>query len=243
MVDLIYDTVNINELFSDWQFHITNISGRNFISPDVNSVEWNGADGSRFIGSRIPAREIKVDFTLVGYCPSVEQSLETKLMSTVYSYEDYESVLEFSDRADRYYKAILSDVSVTENWTSTTGTLTFLCANPFSYGLPVDKAYATTIDLSEDTNFNVEPVWELTLLESAPTSFDFVCNNRTLRIYQPMSSGTTIKIDTQRKEAYVNNTLTVLTLYGEFPLLFKGENTLSTNVAVSGTVEYLQRWL
>lgn len=120
-------------------FRTLSVSGREFNEVEIDSLE-NVGDGSMFLSRRIPQKEITVSFMLKKLqtyaqriVPSFEKAQELLLRLLNYSEEKQ---LIFSDESDRYYMAMFSKSKLEEKHATVwSGTLTFVCSDPYRHSL------------------------------------------------------------------------------------------------------------
>lgn len=199
----------------DTVLYIGNVTGREFVSPDVTTVAYKGAHGSRFVGNRYPARDIQVEVTVIGYCFQMMPSYASKLMSVLAT--DVPASLSFSDQ-EGTYQAIVSAIDLEEHETYATGTITFTCPDPFRHGATYDIDFTTLPTDMLHTNYNVEPILNLVMGEAA-NGLSVNVNGNSLDIDMPLEQGDTVVINSDTCTVTVNNKLAVLQTSGIFPKL------------------------
>ena len=231
-----FDGVTSDSLFDGLQMMFSPPQGRAFISPEITDVDYVGGDGARFVSLRIPKRVITQPFTILGYCSDPQLTLQRKLMGLLRSEP---KILQFPDQTG-HYEAVISAVDVgDETPTYATGSISFLCENPYLLG------EGRTVDwedsLSVDTNWLTPPV--ITLIPSSSVeNIAVTVNGKTLTVDHEADQGATIIIDSQRKEVHVGGTLIALEVDGEWPML-QAVNTLTKTVPGTATIAYAERWL
>ena len=228
---IIFNNTDLATVLPDTALYIGNVTGREFVSPDVTTVAYKGAHGSRFVGNRYPARDIQVEVTVIGYCFQMMPSYASKLMSVLAT--DVPASLSFSDQ-EGTYQAIVSAIDLEEHETYARGTITFTCPDPYRYGEAQQVDLAETIRI--DTNCTILPV--LTFTATGKPSI--TVNGETLSIDKTLTGGV---IDSQHNQVMDNgNNLLVAEVSGVFPLL-RDVNHIETENISGGQFRYLMRWL
>ena len=236
---IVFNNTDLATVLPDTVLYIGNVTGREFVSPDVTTVAYKGAHGSRFVGNRYPARDIQVEVTVIGYCFQMMPSYASKLMSVLAT--DVPASLSFSDQ-EGTYQAIVSAIDLEEHETYATGTITFTCPDPFRYGAVYDIDFDTLPTDTLHTNYNVEPVFNLVANKSA-NNFSMNVNGDVLTLDMQVAQGDVIVVNSETRTVTVNNKLTVLETSGTFPKLRQSGNTVRFYSDCGGNGSYTARWL
>ena len=111
MVDVYYNNVSLANLFNGdgMTLWIEDITGRGLLSPDVTGVDYKGGDGGRFVGRRLPVREITVSFAMFSCRLLDMQAKLTHFLSV-----EQPSTIRFSDQTG-YYTGIVSSVNLSDD--------------------------------------------------------------------------------------------------------------------------------
>ena len=236
---IVFNNTDLATVLPDTVLYIGNVTGREFVSPDVTTVAYKGAHGSRFVGNRYPARDIQVEVTVIGYCFQMMPSYASKLMSVLAT--DGPASLSFSDQ-EGTYQAIVSAIDLEEHETYATGTITFTCPDPFRYGDLYDIDFDTLPTDTLHTNYNVEPVFYLVVNESS-NDFSMKVNGHVLTLDMKVAQGDVIVVNSETRTVTVNNKLIVLKTSGTFPKLRQIGNTIRFYPKCGGNGSYTARWL
>lgn len=236
---IVFNDTDLATILPDTVLYIGNVTGREFVSPDVATVAYKGAHGSRFVGNRYPARDIQVEVTVIGYCFQMMPSYASKLMSVLAT--DVPASLSFSDQEGMYY-AIVSAIDLEEHETYASGTITFTCPDPFRHGDMYDIDFDTLPTDTLHTNYTVEPVFNLVVNKSA-NNFSMNVNGDVLTLDMQVTQGDVIVINSVTRTVTVNNKLTVLETSGTFPKLKQSGNTIRFYPDCGGNGSYNARWL
>lgn len=236
---IVFNNTDLATVLPDTVLYIGNVTGREFVSPDVTTVAYKGAHGSRFVGNRYPARDIQVEVTVIGYCFQMMPSYASKLMSVLAT--DVPASLSFSDQ-EGTYQAIVSAIDLDEHETYATGTITFTCPDPFRHGATYDIDFSTLGTDTLHTNYNVNPVLNLVMGEAA-NGLSINVNGNSLDIDMPLEQGDTVVINSDTCTVTVNNKLAVLQTSGIFPKLKQSGNTIRFSADCGGNGSYVARWL
>lgn len=106
------------------------------ILPPVSqtTIAVGGRAGVYDYGNTIGSREISIDILIVAPEENVLPSLLEQLSAWLYYDEEKELIL--GDNPNRYYRAkFTGDSNITESFLVGEGTITFLCSDPYIYGL------------------------------------------------------------------------------------------------------------
>lgn len=108
-------------------------SGRESLSPEINSYEVGVRDGSVIKNRRYPARTISVKYQLVAASSEEFRAAYNKL-GGILNVDD--AILIFNDEPDMYYTGTPSGVGAVEAGSNAvTGEFTIYCADPFKYSV------------------------------------------------------------------------------------------------------------
>lgn len=138
---MIFNGVNLDDTIPG--FRTLSVSGRQFNGIDIESTE-NPADGSTFVSNRIPKRELTVSFMLKPTEASMREA-QDELLSYLNFSEPKKLI--FTDESDIYFNALYSGHKVSEEHDKVrSGTITFLCLDPFKHATEEKTVTATSVD-------------------------------------------------------------------------------------------------
>lgn len=161
---MIFNGVNLDETIPG--FRTLSVSGRQFNGIDIESTD-NPSDGAEFVSNRIPKRELTVTFMIKRLDSSLRESQDVLL-----SYLNYAEPKEliFTDESDIYFNALYSGYKVSEEHDKVrSGTITFLCLDPFKHAVMTQTYTASAIDgiltakITNNGNVAVPIRYELTM--------------------------------------------------------------------------------
>lgn len=154
-IQFIYNGVNLDHHIKGYRtlaVHGRTLLGRDVESKALNTLGITGG-GGMFLASRLPEREITVEFLL-----QAKDNILFREVSKQFAYllhQDKECELRFSDEPQYTYYGAFSDVSdIDERRNAVKGEITFLCVDPLKYG-PVRE-----IKLSENLIFPLKTQFE-----------------------------------------------------------------------------------
>lgn len=236
---IIFNNTDLATILPDTVLYVGNVTGREFISPDVTTVAYKGTHGSRYVGTRYPARTITVGVTVIGYCSQMMPDYASTLMSVLAA--DTPGSLSFDDQ-EGTYQAIVSAIDMEEHETYANGTITFTCLDPFRRGDVYDIDFRTLETATLHTNYNVSPVLKLVMREAA-NGLTVNVNWDSLTVDMPLEQEDTVVINSETCTVTVNNALAVLQTSGIFPKLKQSGNTIRFSADCGGNGSYVARWL
>ena len=125
------------------------VSGREALSPDVESYETGIRDGSRLKHRRYPERIITVTYQLIAASDEAFRAAYNKLAQLL----DVENAqLSFADEPGKYFVGTPCTIgSVQQGTNAVTGKLEFLCTDPFKYDA-TEQTVAFGTDSSKTVN-------------------------------------------------------------------------------------------
>ena len=128
------------------------VSGREALSPELNTYETGVRDGSALQSKRYPARTIIVRYQLISKSNEAFRDAYNKLASVL---DVEEAELIFNDEPDKFFKGTLSSIGeVTPGVNSVVGEFEFLCADPFKYSVVEYEAEPSFVDGSFLIDYN-----------------------------------------------------------------------------------------
>ena len=114
-------------------YRTLNVSGREALSPELETYETGIRDGSTLKSRRYPARTIIVRYQLISKTNEAFREAFNKLASIL---DVEEAELIFNDEPDKFFKGTLQSIGeVTPGTNSVIGEFEFLCADPFKYSV------------------------------------------------------------------------------------------------------------
>lgn len=129
-------------------YRTLNVSGRESMSPELNTFETGIRDGSRMKSKRYPARTITVKYQLKADSNKDFRNKYNKL-AEILNVEDAELI--FNDETDKFFIGTPSEIGDVEPGSNfVTGEFQILCIDPFKYSVE-EKEVSPTFD----SGFNV----------------------------------------------------------------------------------------
>lgn len=110
-------------------FETLNVEGRNDFKRNINAQE-SSEDGSMYLSSRIPAKQLKVNFYWKTQNIEAYNSGLKKLKFILYQPE---VKIKFLDEKDFYYIGTVEDFALEDPTLTTNGTITINCSNPYKF--------------------------------------------------------------------------------------------------------------
>lgn len=114
-------------------FTVTSISGRELHPRKIRDEAIKGIDGSRYLGSEFPVRNLEIEFFILAK-NNVERGRKYNELASLLNFEEGKVV--FSDEIDKYFIGTPTG--------SNHKTITFKCTDPFKY--------SSTLKLFESSN-------------------------------------------------------------------------------------------
>jgi predicted phage tail component-like protein len=201
---------------------------RDILPPrEVMTLDIPARHGQYYSGFKYGMRKIDVDITLIGQSPS--QYVDT-LRFLAYALDvDTPSELSFSDEPNKVYYAIVSEATDMDEMVNIgTGTISFLCPEPFAYGIseiqvnPVGKKF--TFD--NKGTAKTYPKFTATFSQDA-TNFNLISPDGVIQVGYPSQAD---KIILPAKTTILNDSMTSLTGW-----VNAGTSVLDNGNANSGT--------
>lgn len=110
-------------------FETLNVEGRNDFKRTINAQELN-EDGSMYLSSRIPAKQLKVNFYWKTQNIEAYNDGLKKLKFILYQPE---VKINFLDEKEFYYIGTIEDFALEEPTLTAKGTITINCSNPYKF--------------------------------------------------------------------------------------------------------------
>ena len=124
-------------------FKTLSVSGRQFNDVEIGSSE-NVTDGSTFLSKRIPERELTVTFMLKPSSVTLKEA-QDMLLAALNTSEPKQLI--FSDEPQVYFNAMFQEAKVEEEHDKVrSGTLTFICLDPFKHSTTLKEFTAVEGD-------------------------------------------------------------------------------------------------
>lgn len=172
------EALKINGEFIENQitgYRTLNVSGREALSPEVDTFETGVRNGSTLNYKRYPERIIKVKYQLLAKNNTAFRDAYNKLASIL---NCVDAELIFNDEPDKFFigtPSTIGDVEPGSN--SVTGEFELLCTDPFKYSV---TEYEVTPTLDDGTTFIVDykgthgafPTFEVNFYEENETDGD-----------------------------------------------------------------------
>lgn len=215
----------------------------------VRSISMPGADGEYVFGSSYGIRNISVDFRIVE--TTYEEALETKLYLASILGERLPKKLELKDfhDLDIYNLAILSsEISLEKNLDTLSGTLDFICHNPFNFSnIEKSQTINSTPSAVLNAGVSISPKITINVVTQINEYVNISTNDgQNLKLMGPFLAGSTVVFEDYTLK--INGNLSNLKINldeSSFILLKRG----STNVSVTGqgsnvcTLSFKERYL
>lgn len=143
------EALKINGNFIENQipgYRTLNVSGREALSPELETFETGVRDGSTLKSKRYPARTITVRYQLIAASNAAFREAFNNL-AYILDVEDAELI--FNDENDKFYKGTPSAIGeVPPGTNSVVGEFEILCVDPFKYSI---LEYEATPELTDNT--------------------------------------------------------------------------------------------
>ncbi len=134
-------------------YRTLSVSGREALSPELETYETGVRDGSTLKSKRYPARTIVVQYMLQAESPEAFRAAYNQLAGIL---DVEEAELIFNDEKDKYYTGTPSAIGEVEpGRNSVVGEFEILCVDPFKYSVAEYEVEATK-DADGNTAFNVD---------------------------------------------------------------------------------------
>lgn len=126
-------------------YRTLNVSGREALSPELDSYETGARDGSVLKSKRYPARTITVQYKLIAESAEAFRVAYNKL-AKVLDVENAELI--FNDETDKFFTGTPSMIGEVEpGRNSVVGEFEIFCADPFKYS--VEEYVVEAVDIAE----------------------------------------------------------------------------------------------
>lgn len=127
-------------------YHTLTVSGREALSPEIDTDSAGIRDGSRMKSRRYPERTITVEYQLIAKSPEDFRAAYTKL-AYILDVEDAELI--FNDEPDKFFIGTpCSFGEVDPGKISVIGSFDILCTDPFKYSVREYEAEAESVSLT-----------------------------------------------------------------------------------------------
>lgn len=182
------------------------INSYNALKRNVSLVNRNFGNGSIFIDSNLPSKEITIDFFLKANNTEELTQKQTELNNLLF---DSQIKFTFQNLRDWFYIGTVSEIEFESGELSPHGTITIVCNDPFRYSNEVVEVNAnSTLDTSLGIGKEFKP-YELEIQAAATSAL-----NQKTRYFSPSSSlyflgytgsgAVTYKFDFNKGELFVN---------------------------------------
>lgn len=147
-------------------YRTLHVSGREALSPELNSYETGVRDGSSLKSKRFPARTIVITYQLAAGSSEEFREAYNKL-GFILNVKDAELI--FNDEPDRYYTGTPSLIGEVEPGRNTvTGEIEIFCADPFKYSceeyvISPDQDDGKAFAVNYEGTYKAYPVLEATM--------------------------------------------------------------------------------
>lgn len=177
--NITFNGIDLASAFTDESrgvyFVVNDVRGRGVLGVENTLINVGGMDGAHPSSTRTPVRYLDVDITLKGESFEDLRKRIERLNDILYT--GNESVpITFADESDRTYYGKLDDVSYRIELSKIyQATLTFVCADPYSYGEEQPYQFVDDTAIIENPGkAEAKPIFELEVLQD--TTFAMVQN-------------------------------------------------------------------
>lgn len=108
-------------------FETLNVEGRNDFKRVINAQELS-EDGSMYLSSRVPAKQLKVNFY---WNTDKIEAYNAEMKKLKFILHQPEVEVKFLDEADFHYIGTVEELSLEEPTLTTKGSITIACSNPY----------------------------------------------------------------------------------------------------------------
>lgn len=130
------EALSINGIFIENEivgYRTLNVTGREALSPEIETFITGVRDGSTFKSKRYPARKIKVKYQLITSTNEEFRNAFNKLAALL-NFENAELI--FNDETDKFFIGTTSEIGEVEpGKNAVIGDFTILCNDPFKYSV------------------------------------------------------------------------------------------------------------
>lgn len=219
--------------------------------PTISNIYKEQAlNGLFFIRQKHTQREIEVEFNLIGATESNLRQLVSNIGSWLNTKKP--ASLIFDDTNTIEYFAVVESIEVDEELNIGTGTLKFICPDPYSYSTTTTEVSNTGNSTAQTSkavsiagNIDVYPIIEVTFTGTS-TNFKYTLGSQFINIISGFASGNVLVIDHEKNLVTINgvNKMSSLSLDSQFFELKPGANTVVFE-KFSGTakIKYKNRYL
>jgi predicted phage tail component-like protein len=212
-------------------------------SSNISMVDVAGRAGSYFVYKRLGTRTIEVEVAIVGTSQSYFRSKVRELADWLDV--DKPTALSFSeDPTISYYAIVDGDTSIDQILAIGTGTIKFICPDPFAYGASRTVSLVTGPNtVTYNGTADAYPVMTVTF-SSAQTSFEVSNGTEKIHIDADLATTSTLVIDFSLGKITINDVLNMqtLSLDSDFFPLKKGTNTLTVSAGANVSMTYNERF-
>lgn len=175
------------------------VTGRELISPDLNTQRRTSGDGSIYLNKTYPPRTITIQYELKA---KDNQDFRQKFVELNKLLAVEQAQLQFNDDFDYSYYGTLSDVSdVPEGRNSVVGTFSFFCSDPFKYGRQ-KVITGSAPSIIYDETYLIKPDYINVTFNEVTDFFELTSGDKVIKIPEfSFLSGDTLPID------FVNNSM------------------------------------
>lgn len=129
-------------------YRTLNVSGREALSPEIETYQTGIRDGSKMKYRRFPARVITVRYQLMAETPEAFRAAYNKL-GGILNVTDAQMV--FNDEPDKFFTGTPYAIGEVEpGMKSVVGEIEFLCVDPFKYSLTLYETTAQDVIMKDD---------------------------------------------------------------------------------------------
>lgn len=131
-------------------YHTLNAKNKWTLEKQINTVETSNRDGSIYVNSRYPAREIEIEYYIEGNDWDALQSSYTALMG-ILDVDNAEII--FNGEPDKYIRGyFVVENNIDETYWTRKGTFRIICPDPFKYSVTEYTQTASSNTFTIDYN-------------------------------------------------------------------------------------------
>ena len=222
-------------------FETLNVEGRNDFKRSINAQELS-EDGSLYLSSRIPAKQLKINFYWNTQDVGAYNAELKKLKFILYQPE---VKIRFLDEKEFYYIGTVEDFALETPALTTKGTIEISCSNPYKFSdIKEIESFDNQFTVNDKDLIYPNKPKKLTIIPNADGSnieVDNLTTGKKLMATLSFPSGKNIVFDFDNLDFSVDNVshLIDLDLASNFDdFLIKDGDQIKTNVAGTHQLEY-----
>ncbi|MBW7985196.1 distal tail protein Dit [Lactobacillus helveticus] len=222
-------------------FETLNVEGRNDFKRSINAQELS-EDGSIYLSSRIPAKQLKINFYWKTQNIEAYNAELKKLKSILYQPE---VEIKFLDEKDFYHIGTVEEFALEDPTLTTKGTITINCSNPYKFSdVKEIESFDNQFTVNDNDLIYPNKPKKITIIPNADGSnveIDNLTNGKKLMATLAFSKSPKIVFDFDNLDFSVDNVshLIDLDLASNFDdFLIKNGDQIKINTAGTCQLEY-----